>query len=227
MNDTTTYDCYKKIEAVRENLLADKTMIDVEDFGAGSAVIKTNSRAVNKMAASSLKSKKYAQLLFRIVQYYKPKQIVELGTSFGISSSYMACGNKESELHTFEGAPSIAFIAKENFSSLGLKNIKIHEGDFNKTVSPVLEILNKIDLAFVDGNHRKEPTLQYFHKLLTHASPSTILIFDDIHWSEEMEDAWQQIQQHPEVTLTIDLFFIGLAFINPDFKVKQQFQIRF
>jgi predicted O-methyltransferase YrrM len=90
-----------------------------------------------------------------------------------------------------------------------------------------LDETGKVDLAFIDGNHRKQPTLDYFTKLLNHSTTSTILIFDDIHWSEEMEAAWSVIQQNPSVTLTIDLFFIGLVFLNPTFKVKQHFSIRF
>ena len=101
------------------------------------------------------------------------------------------------------------------------------QGDFQQTLPAFLSTVKQIDLAFIDGNHRKAPTLEYFSKLLSLSTPSTVLIFDDIHWSAEMEEAWFAIQQHSAVTLTIDLFFIGLVFINPDFKVKQHFSIRF
>ena len=87
--------------------------------------------------------------------------------------------------------------------------------------------ISPVYLAFVDGNHRKIPTLEYFEQILSVADSSVIIIMDDIHWSKEMEGAWVSIQQHNKVTLTIDLFFIGLVFINPDFKVKQHFKIRF
>lgn len=227
LNDIEQYDSYEKIEAVRKKLLNNNGKIEVEDFGAGSAVIKTNTRVISKVAASSLKQKKYAQLLYRIVKHYKPGNIVELGTSFGITSSYLASGNPEATLYTLEGASSIAAIAKQNFESLELKNIKLMQGSFDKTLPGLLSTIQKIDLAFIDGNHRKEPTLEYFSQLLNFSTPSTIFILDDIHWSAGMEEAWAAIQQHPSVTLTIDLFFIGLVFINPDFKVKQQFQIRF
>jgi predicted O-methyltransferase YrrM len=84
-----------------------------------------------------------------------------------------------------------------------------------------------LDLAFIDGNHRKQPTLQYFESLLMRSGKSTILIFDDVHWSAEMEAAWSEIMEHPAVTCTIDLFFIGLVFLNNDLKVKQHFAVRF
>lgn len=226
-NDSKKYACYIEIEKLRKELLKDKNFIDVEDFGAGSSVIKTNRRAVHKMAQSSLKPKRFAQLLFRIVQYYKPQVIVELGTSFGITSSYLASGNPVSTLYTMEGSPAIADIARKNFNALGLTNVKLVEGDFGKTLHPLLSSLDKIDLAFVDGNHKKDPTLKYFEQLLEKSGENTILIFDDIHWSKEMEEAWTIIQQHESVTLTIDLFFIGIVFLRKDFKVKQHFSVRF
>jgi len=53
------------------------------------------------------------------------------------------------------------------------------------------------------------------------------LVFDDIHWSAEMEKAWLEIKSHPSVQYTIDIFFLGFVFFRPDFKVKQNFSIRF
>ncbi|RYF82223.1 MAG: SAM-dependent methyltransferase, partial [Chitinophagaceae bacterium] len=185
-NDRRQYDCYASIEALRADLLQNKNFIAVEDFGAGSTVLKTNRRAIHKMAQSSLKPKKFAQLLFRIVQYYRPKAMLELGTSFGITSSYLASGNLAGQLYTLEGSPAIAAIAKDNFDKLQLSNIHLEQGDFAKTLQPLLTQLPQIDLAFVDGNHRKAPTLQYFHSLLANAGEQSIFIFDDIHWSEEM-----------------------------------------
>ena len=227
LNDRTHYRSYKPIENRRKQLLQDSTTIEVNDFGAGSALMKCNNRQVKKIAATSLKSKKYAQLLFRIVQYYQPSKILELGTSLGITSCYLAAGNHQGELYTCEGADTIAAIARQNFDQLQLANVRIISGDFAKTLPALLQQIQRVDLAFIDGNHRKEPTLSYFSGLLPYTTPATILIFDDIHWSEEMEAAWAAIQRHPAVTLTIDLFFIGLVFVNPDFKVKQHFVIRY
>jgi predicted O-methyltransferase YrrM len=226
-NNHTNYSCYKSIEKLRRQLLDNISEIEVQDFGAGSTVIKTNKRAIHKIAASSLKPEKFAQLLFRIIKYYKPQTIVELGTSFGITTAYLASANPEAVLYTMEGSPSIAAIARNNFETLGIKNIQLIEGDFNKTLVPLLSAINKIDLAFVDGNHKKEPTLHYFNELLRRSTDQTILIFDDIHWSSEMEESWAIIQQDEKVTLTIDLFFIGIVFLRNDFKVKQHFTIRF
>jgi predicted O-methyltransferase YrrM len=227
LNDHKKYECYQKIESLREQLLANNTIIEVEDFGAGSAINPFKNRKVKDIAHSSLKKKKYAQLLFRIANYYQSNTIVELGTSFGITTSYLASAHKDSKIITFEGSHNIASIALSNFKQARLNKIDLIEGDFKKTLEGINNKIEKVDLVFIDGNHRKEATLEYFNFFLKKSSSQTIFIFDDIHWSEEMEEAWKLIQQDDSVTLTIDLFFIGLVFLSPDFKVKQHFTIRF
>lgn len=226
LNDKRKYADYKKIEARRKELLNDTANIDVEDFGAGSGIIKTRKRQVKKVAASSLKPGKYAQLLYRMVKYYQPQNIVELGTSFGITTSYLAAGS-HATVYTLEAASSIAAIANQGFPKLGIKNIELIEGSFDKTLPGLLSRIPHPGLVFIDGNHRKLPTLDYFYQLINKSTSSTILVFDDIHWSREMEDAWSAIKADPAVTLTIDLFFIGIVLLRKDFKVKQHFLIRF
>lgn len=227
LNDKKEYECYKKVEPLRLRLLKDNSIIEVEDFGAGSAVIPFKKRKIKAIAKSSLKNKKFATLLYRIANYYQPESIIELGTSFGITTCYIACANKDAEVNTFEGSKEIAKIAKQNFEQAGLRNIKLTEGDFDTTFLNALQEIKKVDLAFIDGNHRRDATLIYFLNLLKKSSGTSVFVFDDIHWSSGMEEAWKQIQEHDSVTLTIDLFFIGLVFFNPDFKVKQHFAIRF
>ena len=227
LNDKKKYEPYQKIELLRKQLLTNNATIEVEDFGAGSAVIPFKNRKIKDIANSSLKKKKYAQLLFRIAKYYQSKSIVELGTSFGISTCYLASANSNTKVITFEGSHNIAKIALNNFSKAGLKNVELIEGSFEKTLPSIIDITQNVDFLFIDGNHRKKATLEYFDIFLKKANTQSIFIFDDIHWSEEMEEAWKLIQQQPSVTLTIDLFFIGLVFFSKDFKAKQHFTIRF
>ncbi|HUS02558.1 MAG TPA: class I SAM-dependent methyltransferase [Chitinophagaceae bacterium] len=227
LNDKKDYDRYHSIEKLRGELLQDRRSIEVEDFGAGSLAVPHRQKKISDITRSFLKTKKFAQLLFRIVQYYKPATIVELGTSLGITTAYIACAHKASEVFTLEGSKNVAAIAEDNFEKLGLQNVKVVKGNFDDTLPGLLSEIEKIDLVFVDGNHRKVPTLHYFQKFLQKSNDQSVFIFDDIHWSAEMEAAWKEIQQHPSVTLTIDLFFIGLVFFKKDIKAKQHFVIRF
>jgi predicted O-methyltransferase YrrM len=227
LNDKTKYAAYKEVELQRSLLLGNETIITVEDFGAGSTKGLTKQRVVQQIAATSLKPKKYAQLLYRLVNYFQPKQILELGTSLGITTAYLAKANPSATVTTMEGSTAIAEIAKQQFVDLQLKNINIVTGNFDETLQPVIDkALEPFNFVFIDGNHRKEPTLRYFDQLLAKTNADTVFVFDDIHWSKEMEEAWEEIKQHSSVTLTIDLFFIGLVFLRKEQKEKEHFIIR-
>jgi len=144
----------------------------------------------------------------------------------GTTSAYLASASN-ALVTTMEGSTNIAAIANKNFSLLGLQNIDIIKGDFNNTLTEYLSSNKKIDFVFLDGNHRKVPTLKYFEEILLNTNEETIFVFDDIHWSSEMEEAWDIVKKHNQVTLTIDLFFIGIALLGKNFKEKQHFAIRF
>jgi predicted O-methyltransferase YrrM len=228
LNDKTSYSAYKEVEQQRSLLLGNETIITVEDFGAGSTKGLTKQRTVQQTASTSLKPKKYAQLLYRLVNYFQPEQVLELGTSLGITTAYLAKANASARVTSMEGSTAIAEIAMRQFDALQLNNIKIVTGNFDETLQPVIEKTEQpFNFVFIDGNHRKEPTLRYFEQLLAKTNTDTIFVFDDIHWSKEMEEAWELIKQHPSVTLTIDLFFIGLVFLRKEQKEKEHFVVRF
>jgi predicted O-methyltransferase YrrM len=227
LNDKKHYNEYEMAERIRKEMLRDETVLTLEDFGAGSSVNKTNQRTVAAIAKNSAKPKKFGQLLFRMIKEYQPKTILELGTSLGITTSYMALAKPDAKLITMEGASEVANVAKKNFDNLRLKNYSLIEGNFDNTLLPVLQGLSTVDFAFIDGNHRQEPTERYFQQLLTKVNNNSIFIFDDIHWSKEMEAAWGNIKNHPSVRCAVDLFFIGIVFFREEFHEKQDFVIRF
>jgi predicted O-methyltransferase YrrM len=227
LNDEREFYAYKSVSQLKSRLETDGEIVEVQDFGAGSVAGNYKQRSISSIAKNAAKPGKYGRLLFRIASYYKPSVTIELGTSLGLSAAYLAMGNTNGKVITCEGAPAIAAMAKKNFQSLDITNINVVEGNFDETLPVLLQHTPQVDLAFVDGNHRKAPTLRYFEQLLGKAHPQSIFIFDDIHWSEDMEAAWEDIKNHPRVMLTIDLFFIGLVFFRTDFKVKQHFVIRF
>jgi predicted O-methyltransferase YrrM len=214
------------IESLRKSLLQDKTLIEVWDRGAGSRQIDKKFRPVHKIAATSLKPKKYAQLIAKLVEYFQPVNVIEMGTSLGITTAYIASATNAAVI-SMEGAPTIAAIAKSNLEKLGITHVEIVEGNFDNTLSSVLTKLEKVGMAYVDGNHKYIPTMQYFHDLLAKSNEDSVFIFDDIHWSEEMEKAWAQIKVHPSVTVTVDLFFIGLVFFRKENKEPSHFVIRY
>lgn len=225
--DKKKYDAYDVVENLRKQLLNDSRLLTVEDFGAGSGAVKKNQRSIQSITRNTAKSEKYGQLLHRIARFYQPKTIIELGTSFGITTSYLALAQPGSKVITAEGAKEIASIAKQNFQNPGIKNIELVEGNFDDTLETILAKLSFVDLAFIDGNHRQEPTERYFNQILSKTHNDSILVFDDIHWSREMEQAWGVIKTHPSVRCSIDLFFIGIVLFRQEFREKLDFCVRF
>ena len=227
LNDENEYAEYAKVESLRKKLLRDRTVLTIEDYGAGSASSPSNKRFVASIAKQAVKSKKFGQLLHRIVKHYQPRSIIELGTSLGVTTGYLAMANQSSNLVTLEGSPEIAGVARENLTHLQIDNARIIEGNFDYTLPVVLYQLPTIDFAFVDGNHRREPTENYFNWLLAKSNTNSIFVFDDIHWSREMEQAWHNISNDFAVRCSIDLFFMGIVFFRQEFIEKQHFTIRF
>ncbi|TAL63366.1 MAG: class I SAM-dependent methyltransferase [Bacteroidetes bacterium] len=225
INKKGSYYSFDKIEQLRKKLLASKKKIEVKDLGAG----RSGKRTISKIAEGSAKNRKYCELLFRLAYHFKPTIILELGTSLGISTSYLASANPNTQVITIEGCPNTAAEAKKNFESLGLKNIEPIVGNFDVVLPDVLASSRQQgagNLVFIDGNHRKAPTLNYFKLCLARASNDSIFIFDDIHWSDEMEDAWEEIKAHPNISLTVDLFFLGIVFFRKE-QVKENFTLRY
>ena len=225
LNDQRMYYPFAAIENLRASLEKDRRKIVVEDYGKSSAIHKE--LRVAAIARRALSAKKFGQLLFRMVNHYQPKNIVELGTSLGISGAYLAAADPEASLITIEGSDEIARIAAEGFKKLQLGNIRQIIGNFDETLKTVIQSSPPADLVYIDGNHRKEPLLNYFHLFMQKKSPDAIFVLHDIHWSRGMEEGWQIIKDHEEVMMTIDLFSAGLIFFRNQFRVKQHFTIRY
>ncbi|MFN2458512.1 MAG: O-methyltransferase [Chitinophagaceae bacterium] len=227
LNNENQYSPPQKIENLRKKLLDDKRILEINDPGAGSRINVSSKKTIAAITKAAVKPKKYGQLLYRITQHYMPENILELGTSLGITTAYFATANPSAQVVTIEGSKSIYDIAKKNFQLLNIKNIQLVEGNFDTILPEVLHASQKFDLAYIDGNHRYEPTMHYFQLLSKNTGNDTILIFDDICWSREMQLAWRDIQQHSMVRCTIDIFFLGFVFFRREFKEKQHFVVRF
>jgi len=216
---------YAVLNQYRSSLLADKNAIEVTDFGAGSRVFKSTTRSIAQIAATAGISKKRAQLLYRIIRYFEPHSILELGTSVGLATASMVLGNKKAQITTLEGCPETGKIAKNQFKNFHFHQIEAITTRFEDFLQEEQLAAKKYDLIYFDGNHAKEATAGYFEQLLPTTHNETVWIFDDIHWSKEMQEAWAMIQNHPKVTVTIDTHQWGLIFFRKE-QAKEHFVIR-
>lgn len=221
--DTKPYSGYKGIYHYKKALLKNKSVIAVTDLGAGSQIMKYKNRCISKIAKNAGTTNKRAKLLFRLMQYLKPKNILELGTSLGIATNAMSLGSKKSSITSVEGCSNIYKFSENFLNQNSIKNTLLINGDFSNEIKKLTS--NTYDLIFFDGNHQKHSTLHYFESLLDTAHNNSLFIFDDIYWSKEMTEAWDIIKQHPKVTVTIDTFFWGFVFFRTK-QAKEHFKVR-
>jgi predicted O-methyltransferase YrrM len=215
---------YAKLKNYRSQLLHNNETIEVTDFGAGSRIFKSDTRAISAIAKTAGIPKKRQQLLFRLAHYLKPKNSLELGTSLGLGTIAMALGNSEGFVDTIEGCPNTAGVASDMLKKFTIENYKLHQADFESFFTSE-NCKEAYDLVFIDGNHTKKQTLAYFNILRKKAHNETVLIFDDIYWSHEMTEAWEEIKAHPKVQVSIDTFYWGLIFFRSE-QQKEHFTIR-
>ncbi|HNB82482.1 MAG TPA: class I SAM-dependent methyltransferase [Chitinophagaceae bacterium] len=225
LQDKRTFYAFQQIETLRKELCTNHTLLEMEDFGAGSLHTHARFRKISELAKNAGRSPHSGELLFRLIQFFQPRAILEMGSSLGLSTLYLALANFETPVYSIEGCKAVAEQAKKNFNSLQVKNIQLITGRFEDTL-PELVNEHSFDFIFIDGNHRKGPTLDYFQKLLAVKGNNTVMVFDDIHWSKEMTAAWDEICAHQEVRLSMDLFQFGIVLFRSEFMVKQHFVLK-
>ncbi|MFK7809381.1 MAG: O-methyltransferase [Saprospiraceae bacterium] len=226
LDDNRHYYAFDKLNRLRSKLLKDQTKIPTVDFGAGSRKGNESERTVAHLAKTLLTAPKMSEMLFKIVDHYQCKSIVELGTALGVGSLYMAMAAPQStNVFTIEGNPFLAEYAQQKFKKMDAANITSMTGTFEEVLPSVLERIGKVDLVYFDGHHQKQATMDYFNLCLPHAHEDSVFIFDDINWSTGMQEAWAEIKEHPKVTYSIDLFRAGIVFFKPSKMGKEHFAL--
>lgn len=213
---------FEPIEQYRNELKHSKLTIDRHPIGGELEPSISSRRLAQHVAVPP----HMGRLLFRLCQHAQPQNIVELGTSVGISTLYMATAAPGCNLHTIEAEPNVLDIARNQFKQLNYNNIHTHLGTFVQQLPPLLRELPNVGFALVDGHHHGPAMVDYTEQLMAKATPSTIIVLDDIRWSSSMEAAWQHLREHPAVSLSIDLFRCGLLLFRQGM-VKQHFCLRF
>lgn len=233
MSDKHAYYMWNDIEALRGEMLRDERVIPFIDYGSGKGLLgekKKDERSVKDIAKNSLARKQYAQMLYRLVNWLSRERnlnIIELGTSLGITTAYLATPNSGNRVVTLEGCEAVAELAKENWKRLDVKNIECWVGEVTQaSLRSVLDGWQEgIDVAFIDANHTYASTREYFNVLAASVHEKSVIVVDDIHYSKEMERAWKEICADMRVTSTIDLYQMGLVFFDKHYW-KRNYRMR-
>lgn len=205
---------FDELEVVRKKLLESTLEIELEDLGARSTHFKNEKRSLSKVAQTSSNPQPLCELQYRLVNYIMASSILELGTSVGLTTLYLA-KQKNAHVITFEGNKALINIARTHFEFFESKNIHLVEGNLNTTLADYLQNPAKIDYALMDANHRYEPTIRYFNLLSKRMAEKGIIVLDDIYYSEEMAKAWKELRNHTLIYGSVDLFRFGILFFDP------------
>jgi predicted O-methyltransferase YrrM len=217
---------WAQIEEYRHEMLKITGKIPVEDHGAGSRRGGDRERRICDLVRHSAVSPRRGRLLARLAAHLKPATMIELGTGSGIGSLYLAKGNPGGRLYTCEGSPAIAQLAEKGFNKLSVGNIEVHRGMFAELLPGLLDQAGPGLFVFIDGDHREERLVSYVSRVLASKRQDLSIVLDDIHWSMGMYRAWRKITRHPEISLSIELFNMGIVFVGEKIQ-KDHFVVNF
>lgn len=208
----------KMIEAIRAQLSASRAGFDRLDYGTGAAramPVKARGRVDRFVRQSSIRPI-HGTWLNRIVQFWQPATVLELGTAVGISGSYMMINHPDLKLKTIEGDPFLANLARETFKKLDLRAVEVLEGKFDSVLPAVLEKTGVIDMVYIDGHHSGDALLGYLKRIRPYLNPTHgLIVLDDIYWSPDMAMAWNNLKGASDWSLQLDLFQFGLLLNHP------------
>lgn len=221
------YYVFNRLDEIRIQLLKNKTSFKHIELGAGSRKLRSDERIIGDVAKHGITNKKYSELLFRILVKYQCRNILELGTSLGLNSLYFCLANEKNRVISLEGNASLCRFAENLAKNESVTNLEIIEGNFNETLIVALGKMQKLDFVFLDGNHKKEPTLRYAEMIWPQLHENSIVVVDDIYWSKEMKEAWNTLRQNQKVTISIDLFQMGILFFISEKKSQEHFCIKY
>lgn len=210
---------FKNCETYRNKLLNDSTIISYKVFG-----LKDTAK-VSEICSKAASKQKWCRFLYGIAKRLENPTVLEIGTNLGISGTYLleAIKNKNGVFTTMEGLPQLCKIASEQFETItDSNNFKVVQGLYDQTFPGVVKDASKYNLLFIDGNHKKAPTLQYFNDIKSNIKSPAIFVFDDIYWSAEMKAAWNIIKEDTQVNFTIDLYEQGIAIIDTNESIKNK-----
>jgi len=208
------------IKKVRKELLKSKVVLETSTAGEPSKVFKSKYRSVSGLVKHTATKERIGLILNNLVSFYNLKQAVELGTSVGLGAIYLASGNAGVKVQTIEYCRNTADFAGSVFKANNITNIQLFNNVFEAVFPEIMRLNNSVDMVYIDGNHNFNSTMYYFNLCKNFGKDHLIVVFDDIYWSSEMLNAWKTIIKDLRVTLSIDLFYCGIVFFNPELTKK-------
>lgn len=220
-----TFDEFGRLDGLRKQLLNDTHVLNIEDLGAGSNILKSKQRRVCDIARHGITKRNFSEFYFKLINYFNAQTVIELGTSLGLNTLYLARSGNQPKVYSIEGSIALHQYAQQLLQTYQAKNVQLLQGNFDAVYPSLLKELKQFDFLLIDGNHTYEATMHYFHEALSYVHEHTIIVMDDIYWSEGMTRAWEMIKAHPKVRLTLDFYYCGIVFFKTEFTEPLHFSI--
>lgn len=202
----------------KEALKKDTSSFEMNDFGAGSHTLG-KVRRVNEVYRSAATKGIFLEVLAKMTNYYKPKKVLELGTSLGVGTLALSYGSEQ--VITVDACEVTQSFAQKYFPKTSTE-VQFVTDNFSHFIENDTAVY---DLIFVDGHHDGKALKMYLKLLEKNSHDETIFILDDIRWSKSMLRAWKEIIQDTNYHLSMDLFKFGVV-LKRHHQQKQHFVVR-
>lgn len=221
LEDRRNFYVFSFAKMLRGQLTSNALVVEYDDLGAPSMAMSGKKRSLGKIARHTAVNPETGKRLFRLVQWLKPQTMLELGAGLGVSTLYQAAAARNSIFIALEGQTALAARTAQHIREYGFDKVTVRAGLFKDTLPEALRSLQKLDYLFIDGDHRYEAVKANFYSCQPFFTENAVVVIADIHWSEGMLKAWHELRQSKGVSLSIDLYDIGILFFRNGQKQAQ------
>lgn len=211
INERCSYYSFYDIELLRKQLLFREQEIVYPDRQQKGRVRR---RTIGEIVAREAIKPKHGALLFRLANYFKSKKILQLGPSMGLSTLYLTSYAPDLDCIALENVPEFATIARMAFEKEGKNPVDLRTGAYTELLPKALEDMESPDFIFFNTLYEQHNNVWLFNECMKHVHEDTVFVLEGIKASRKMRELWQDICARPDVTVTIDLYSMGIVFFN-------------
>lgn len=175
-------------------------------------------RLLDKRKYIRYQLRKQSRLLYRMVRYFEPDSVVSFGHITALNAAAMALGHMQTKVYLEQ---SESFL--ETLNSMGVVNvILIQPEEFDS------EHFKRLNTGFVffGRDSFEGDTWDYLADCLSHKTSDSVFVFEGIHRDRDIEEAWEEIKANEDVSVTFDLYCIGVVFFREGIE-KQDFVLKY
>lgn len=231
LTDEVIYDFSAKkiddsVEQQRKKLFDDDSSLILTENNECLGQLKLQQTTVKRLAKKLTNKKEVDRLIYRLVANRQPAVSLQIGTGLGVSAAYFSMANSRNPVKIIECEPEFSTVAQRIFSNLGIDNVELRTGNLQQLLHHTLLNSTKLDIVYFNKFKDGETLFNLFGLCLAKADENSMFIIKGIYSDPSTKTMWAKIKELPEVTVTVDLFWIGLVYFKKD-QAEEHFKIKF